>query len=369
MSSNNRKKAHYQVMMGSYTVEDFVQQIDDAYDETKQDEDGYLGKLTKKGILIAPFQRTYQWHTEGYYPEIFLDSLNRNIFVMPIILVEHDQQTWIIDGQQRLATLYCYVKGFTPKDDEPIKWKKLIVAIKREDLTVVKPCEWTKFDGKEFNKEDIKQTPIGYSFLFNVDHKDNKELLLQIFDRINNQGMQLTEAETIRAYGWLYPDSVQYFIDLVDKSTYEYNLDYLSHIRQEKSKENKILIFVFFNILNAIYRCHIKNIEPSSLEPKKIIEILIQKKDFYDECKIITKYFIDNSLFFFDFTDIKLSTDANCWDTLKYSCAAIVDYAFEHEYRFPEQKTLHEFRCRLWEEMYSCTTNAYDFLTKLMANE
>ena len=54
----DNKDTHYQVMMGSYTVEEFVNQIDDAYDNE--------GKETKKGILIAPFQRTYQWHKEDH---------------------------------------------------------------------------------------------------------------------------------------------------------------------------------------------------------------------------------------------------------------------------------------------------------------
>ena len=203
----DNKDTHYQVMMGSYTVEEFVKQIDDAYNNE--------GEETKKGILIAPFQRTYQWHQEEH-PLYFLDSLNSNIFVMPVILVEHKQQTWIIDGQQRLATLYCYIKGYQPKDNKPIEWKKLIMAIKNKDMNIVKPCEWEKLaDGQLFVENKILQTPIGYSFLFNVNHKDNPRLLVEIFDRINNQGIKLSLVDTIRAYGWLYPH-IQIMIDNIE---------------------------------------------------------------------------------------------------------------------------------------------------------
>lgn len=199
MSDNEKPTPHYQVMMGSYTVEEFVKQIDDAYDDN--------GEETKKGILIAPFQRNYQWHM-GNYPLYFLDSLNTNVFVMPVILVEHKQQTWIIDGQQRLATLYCYIKGYQPKSNEPIKWKKLIMAIKDTDTDTdtVEACEWEKLGNNPFIKDNIKQTPIGYSFLFNVDHIDDSELLVKIFDRINNQGIPLSFEDTVRAYAFFIPN-------------------------------------------------------------------------------------------------------------------------------------------------------------------
>lgn len=204
----NKQPPHYQVMMGSYTVKDFVDQIDKAYKDSKE---------TGEGILIAPFQRTYQWHIKknGESPLYLLDSLNQNIFVMPIILVEHNKQTWIIDGQQRLATLYCYEKGYQPREDKPIKWEELITAIqeatKRDNKKdydkkyskLVKKCKWTKLDKQKFNKDNILNTPIGYSFLFNVNHEDDSKLLINIFDRINNQGMNLSENETIMSYIFL----------------------------------------------------------------------------------------------------------------------------------------------------------------------
>ena len=217
----DNKDTHYQVMMGSYTVEEFVNQIDKVKytfnEETKE------WDSTGEGILIAPFQRTYQWHMKGH-PLYFLDSLHQNIFVMPVILVEHNKQTWILDGQQRLATLYCYAKGYQPLDDNnPIKWKILITAIqeaiKRDTeiegeekieynesyANLVKPCEWKKLDSTSYTnseKEKIKQTPIGYSFLFGINYteKKYKSVLLDIFDRINNQGMLLKVEETLEAY-------------------------------------------------------------------------------------------------------------------------------------------------------------------------
>jgi len=196
-----KKAPHYQVMMGSYTVGEFVNQIDKVtYTYNKK-----VWKSQGEGILIAPFQRTYQWHTKDH-PLYLLDSLNQNIFVMPVILVEHKKQTWIIDGQQRLATLYCYIKGYQPKKDEPIKWEELITAIQNKDLNIVKPCEWTELEGRKFNKNEILNTPIGYSFLFNVNHEDDPALLVEIFDRINNQGIKLSIAETARSYGWLHPN-------------------------------------------------------------------------------------------------------------------------------------------------------------------
>ena len=204
MSENN----HYQVIMGSYTVQEFVDEIDAAYDEN--------GKETGKGILVAPFQRHYKWHI-GDNPLYLLDSLNRNIFVMPVILVEFKKQTWIIDGQQRLATLYCYSENCKPRSKKPVAWKDLIINIKNKNKNKgYMDCEWRDFEGKLFNKPNIMDTPIGYSFLFNINHEDNKPLLVSIFDRINNQGMDLTTRETVDAYAFLDEEVLTKLLKILD---------------------------------------------------------------------------------------------------------------------------------------------------------
>ena len=259
----DNKDINYQVMMGSYTVEEFVKQIDDAYNNK--------GEETKKGILIAPFQRTYQWHQEEH-PLYFLDSLNSNIFVMPVILVEHKQQTWIIDGQQRLATLYCYIKGYQPKDNKPIEWKKLIMAIKNKNMHIVKPCEWKKLDdGQIFDIEKIKQTPIGYSFLFNVNHKDYPELLVKIFDRINNQGKPLNLEETINAYQFLEKDKLK-------QPLTEFMNAIISHARLHIYIEvlDTIVQFMYINNLSNNYQNHNNYWNNNSVQNNEILSFIKQ---------------------------------------------------------------------------------------------
>ncbi len=156
----------YQVIMGSYTVEQFA------------------NKIANKEIKIAPFQREYKWHKENY-PKYYLDSLQRNIFTVPVILAEYNNNIWIIDGQQRLATLFCYIKGKVP-NKRKIQWEKLVEDIKNNND--VSECSWIEIDGNVFDKDKIKNTPIGYSLIFNVDHKSDMKTFITIYDRINNQG-------------------------------------------------------------------------------------------------------------------------------------------------------------------------------------
>ena len=189
---------------------------------------------------------------------------------MPVILVEHEKQTWIIDGQQRLATLYCYIKKYQPKNKNPIEWKELIIAIKNENLDIVKPCEWAELEGVKFDRDKILQTPIGYSFLFNVNHKDNPRLLVKIFDRINNQGKPLNLEETINAYQFLEKGKST-------KPLTEFMNGIISHARLRISI-NILDIIVQFMYINNLYNSYqyYSDSWDNSIQNNKILSFIKQ---------------------------------------------------------------------------------------------
>ena len=199
----------YQVIMGSYTVKQFAE------------------KIEKGELEIAPFQRNYKWHKTDN-PKYYLDSLQQNIFTMPVILAEYKGKIWIIDGQQRLATLFCYFKDKIPSKAN-IKWNELVDNIKNnQDIT---DCMWKDLDGNAFERDKILDTPIGYSYIFNMGHSDDEKTLIEIYDRINNQGIPLNNTDTLSAYAH-YSKDVKILKEEYEKwpdeeKTGEWNLNYV----------------------------------------------------------------------------------------------------------------------------------------------
>jgi len=98
--------------------EDFDDEKDFSYDLTpynfNMDVEGLLRRFGDNDILIPSFQRNYVWSIEG--ASMFIDSVLRGLPTPSFFFYEESNKKYlVIDGQQRLLTLYYFIRGIYPK--------------------------------------------------------------------------------------------------------------------------------------------------------------------------------------------------------------------------------------------------------------
>ncbi len=144
--------------------------------------------MYKEGELIKPeLQRKYIWKK----PEAsrFIESLLLGLPVPSIFLAEQKDETkLIIDGYQRIMTVYDFVRGIFSQDDKTFK---LTNSDKINE----------RWRGKSFNElseleqRKIKKSTI-HAIIFVQNHpKEDDTSLYQVFERINTTGKSLTAQE------------------------------------------------------------------------------------------------------------------------------------------------------------------------------
>lgn len=142
----------------------------------------------KEGELLKPeMQRKYVWdRTEA---SRFIDSLLLGLPVPSIFLAQtQDECLLIIDGYQRIMTVYDFVRGIFSKDER-------IFRLSRSDKIN------QRWRGKAFSElgdaeqRRIRNTTI-HAIIFVQQHPDNDDTsLFQVFERINTSGRTLLSQE------------------------------------------------------------------------------------------------------------------------------------------------------------------------------
>src|SRR3990172_3109289 len=143
-----------------------------------------LYKKFKKGKLdIQPqFQRQYVWDNvkaSRLIESIFLD------IPLPIIYLseEEDGKTYVIDGQQRLTSLFGFIDGKHP-DGKPFK--------------LVKTSVFPALIGKTFRElpDDLQEKITCYKVRIITFLKDSAQnLKYEIFERLNSGSVSLNDQE------------------------------------------------------------------------------------------------------------------------------------------------------------------------------
>ncbi|WP_447880027.1 DUF262 domain-containing protein [Serratia fonticola] len=138
-------------------------------------------------LLKPELQRNYVW--DKVEASRFIDSLLLGLPVPSVFLANtSDENKLIIDGFQRIMTVYDYVKGIWSKD------RKVFKLSNSEKIN-------EKWRGKAFSELDvseqkkIRSTTI-HAIIFEQTHpNDNDTSLYQIFERINSGGRSLITQE------------------------------------------------------------------------------------------------------------------------------------------------------------------------------
>ena len=136
--------------------------------------------------LIKPeLQRKYVWSKEE--ASKFIDSLLLGLPVPSIFLAKVGDQKLIIDGYQRLMTVYDYVKGTFSGDNSVFKLTNADAIHQR----------WRGKTFMQLSKDEqrrIQSTTI-HAIIFEQKHPANDSGMYKIFERINTSGRNLKPQE------------------------------------------------------------------------------------------------------------------------------------------------------------------------------
>lgn len=147
-----------------------------------------LVTMYKEGELIKPeIQRNYVWDKKE--ASRFIDSLLMGLPVPSIFLARStDEKKLIVDGYQRIMTVYDFLRGVFSKDGSSFK------LTNSEQINI----RWRNKTFSELPDElqrKIRATTI-HAIIFEQRHPENDDTsLYQVFERINTSGRGLTPQE------------------------------------------------------------------------------------------------------------------------------------------------------------------------------
>lgn len=237
-----------------------------------------LINMYEEGELVKPeLQRKYVWER----PEAsrFIESILLGLPVPSIFLAQVGKKKLIVDGYQRIMTVYEYVKlGVFSKDGK---------VFKLSSSDMINP----KWRGKSFNElEDddkitLRSTTI-HAIVFEQKKPNNDTSLYQIFERINTSGRTLKPQEIRNC---IYQGSFNTLLFKLNKNKYWRELYGDSN---EDSRMGDIEFILRFFALSYLKYDQLK-IKQISLK-KSLNEFMGNYKDMSEgECKIFEENFID----------------------------------------------------------------------------
>lgn len=161
---------------------------------TDFDVDGIVKRVDKGTMIVPGFQRNYVWSIKD--ASSFIESLLLGLPVPGVFLAKEneDNRFLIIDGQQRIKTLFYFFNGVFKVDDPKAKDKK--------EFTLTGVAE--EFEGKtyrsltEAQRNRLNDAPIHATIIKQESPNDGDTSIYHIFDRLNSKGRKLTPQE-IRA--------------------------------------------------------------------------------------------------------------------------------------------------------------------------
>lgn len=190
-----------------YQDEELLENADFTYDLTpyhfNMDVSGLLRRFSENDILIPSFQRNYVWSKEG--ASMFIDSVLRGLPTPSLFFYEQTSRKYlVIDGQQRLLSLYYFVRGVFPdkKEHQNIKLSKENIDIDFSNIDAKYELKGIPFtlsgnnifspwNGKTFAQltaEQQKRITDTYIYIINLKQtspvNDNSSMYL-VFERIN----------------------------------------------------------------------------------------------------------------------------------------------------------------------------------------
>ncbi|EMB26207.1 DUF262 domain-containing protein [Treponema denticola] len=186
-------------MSKKITDEIFVEELEEDsgdfyYDLTpyhfNMDVEGLIRRYKSKDIIIPSFQRNYVWTKDG--ASMFIDSVLRGLPSPSFFFYEEESQRYlVIDGQQRLLSLFYFVEGYFPEKKAHQAIAPISKDISKENFSLtgkkIHP-DWKGRCFKDLSPQQQKRILNTYIYIINLKQikptDDNSSMYL-VFERIN----------------------------------------------------------------------------------------------------------------------------------------------------------------------------------------
>lgn len=218
----------------------------------------WINLILSGNITLPEYQRSFVWKESEV--KDFIGALKRKEFVPPVILGNFEgKNNYIIDGQQRLTSLFLAYIGKMPKreefrmsdlqqyadandmisddeeaDDEPIEWKFSILIHPNKENSIesirkeIESSSPTKYD--DLSEVDIsgilENTYLGFSYIIPVvkEKTEQQKFYCSVFRNINMKGTSLLPQESRKSLYFL-DDRKKDFFDWKGFSKYKITND------------------------------------------------------------------------------------------------------------------------------------------------
>lgn len=193
----------------------------------------------KKYDLEPPYQRNSVWSEEKQ--SFLIDSIIKNIPIPPIFLHQKIDDTTgktvyaVIDGKQRLESIFKFIKGEIPSSSEDES-----SPLYDEKTSGIWFSDLAKDEFSEIRKQFWRYSiPIEY-----VDTTD-KNIIDAIFDRLNRNGEPLSGQELRRSQFYSQP----ILTTIEDLSELPFWKERLSHVDVKRMENIEFISELVFNLL------------------------------------------------------------------------------------------------------------------------
>ena len=168
-------------------------------------------------IVIPDLQREYVWNYSQ--ASLFIDSILRGLPIPSFFVTEINGKYLMIDGLQRLHTLYLYKKGIRFSGwDNPTKEFNL-----NNKNSILKECANRTFDKLDgLYQKRIERAMMNIIEFNQISPSENYSAMYQIFERINSTGRSLDAQEVRNAayYSKFNHDINEFSNEIVFKELY-----------------------------------------------------------------------------------------------------------------------------------------------------
>lgn len=240
----------------------------------------WIDLILQGNIKLPDYQRSFVWQEEDVKRMIL--SLYNGLFVPPVTIAHYKtttgSQNLIVDGQQRLTSIFLLAVGFVPdrdkfeeediiacgddsrededglsKSNQSVKWTFDELVRKHLSLDSLRSVlnseeKYLPLHIKEITDVDdfLRKTFLGFSYIVPDPKKDQNAYFATLFRNINYWGIKLSSMESRRSLYYMNADLVRFF----DGKTTD-NKDVLCNIDiQENLQPSKIDFVRYVSILS-----------------------------------------------------------------------------------------------------------------------
>lgn len=148
-------------------------------------------KWQKKEIIIPKFQRSFVWTI--IQASRLIESFMMGLPIPPIYFyVEPDQKNLVIDGRQRLQSIFYFFDGYFGEPDQFDKRREF----KLDGIN--EKSRWYKKKFEDFSEEDqrkLKNSVLRTVLVSQNNPKEDHTSIFHIFERLNTGGTSLQDQE------------------------------------------------------------------------------------------------------------------------------------------------------------------------------